>query len=387
MDIKEQLIPALQKKALSVSAYEIEGFHMCFNSINDYINLHRYLFLKSGYIDYLENREEIAKGVWAGKDAKISSKAYLLGPIIIGDGCKIKDWAQIIGPAVIGNGCQISEGVLVRESILWNGVSLSDGTKIEYSIIGEGSNIPNNYCIKNMVIMNGISIEDPNLIPSDYSIKGLINLSNIVLIANTKQKAYKIVKKTMDIALSAVGIVLLLPLLLLIAIAIKIDSPGHIFYTQKRCGKNGKLFNMIKFRTMVVDAEKIHKELIFKKDTDGPMFKMVNDPRITRLGRFLRKSSIDEIPQLINVLRGEMSLVGPRPLLMDEMQFSPSWRDTRLKVKPGITGLWQIQGRGEAPFHDWIRYDAYYVKNQSLWLDLKILLKTIKVVLKKVGAY
>lgn len=147
-----------------------------------------------------------------------------------------------------------------------------------------------------MVVMDGVSIEDPNLISSDYSIKGIINLSNIVLIANTKQKAHKIVKKTMDIALSAIGIVLLLPFFLLIAIAIKIDSKGPVFYRQKRRGINGKLFGMIKFRTMAADAEKIHKELVSKKDIDGPMFKMVNDPRITRIGRFLRKTSMDELP-------------------------------------------------------------------------------------------
>ena len=191
----------------------------------------------------------------------------------------------------------------------------------------------------------------------------------------------------MDIVLSAIGIILLFPFFLLIAIAIKIDSPGPVFYIQKRCGIRGKFFGMVKFRTMVANAEKLHRELIPKKETDGPMFKISNDPRVTRLGRKLRNTSIDELPQLFNVLKGEMSLVGPRPLIMDEMKFSPSWRETRLKVKPGITGLWQIQGRSEAPFHDWIRYDVYYVKNQSLWLDIKILFKTIKVVLKKVGAY
>jgi undecaprenyl-phosphate galactose phosphotransferase len=114
---------------------------------------------------------------------------------------------------------------------------------------------------------------------------------------------------------------------------------------------------------------------------------MPNDPRVTRLGRILREISFDEIPQLYNILKGEMSLVGPRPLIMDEMKFSPSWRDTRLQVRPGITGLWQIQGRSDAPFHDWVRYDIGYVKNRSLWMDIKILLKTIKVLLKRSGAY
>ena len=114
---------------------------------------------------------------------------------------------------------------------------------------------------------------------------------------------------------------------------------------------------------------------------------MVNDPRVTKLGRFLRRSSLDELPQLFNVIRGEMSLVGPRPLIMEEMKFSPSWRDARLKLKPGITGLWQVEGRSNAPFHDWIRYDLDYLNNSSIWTDVKIIFKTIKVVFNKIGAY
>ncbi len=386
MDIKEQLIPALQSEGLNVSACEIEGFHLSLRSINNYTNIHRELLLKNPYKDF-ENKEEIGKGVWVGKDVKISPKAYLLGPIFIGDGCEIKDWAQIVGPTVIGKGCRISEEVVIRESILWDSVTLSKKSRIEYSIVGEKANIPDNFYSKNMILLNGLSIKDVSLIPSDQSIKGIINLSDVVSTMGSRQKIYEISKRIMDIILSATGIILLFPLLLLFAIVIKIDSPGSVFYIQKRCGREGKFFGMIKFRTMVANAAKLQKELMANKEIDGPMFKISNDPRVTRVGRILRNTSLDEIPQLFNVLKGEMSLVGPRPLIMDEMQFSPSWRDTRLKAKPGITGLWQVQGRSEAPFHDWIRYDVWYVKNRSLWLDIKILLKTIKVVLKKSGAY
>jgi lipopolysaccharide/colanic/teichoic acid biosynthesis glycosyltransferase len=342
--------------------------------------------LKNNYNDF-EGKEEIVNRVWVGKDVKISPRAYLLGPIFIGDRCEIKDWVQIIGPTVIGNRCQISEEVIIRESIIWNDVSLSKRSMIEYSIVGGNADIPDNFYSKNMVLLNGLSVRDVNLIPSDQSIKGIINLSDIVSTIGGRQKIYEISKRIMDVTLSAFGIILLFPLFLLIAIAIKMDSPGPIFYIQKRCGKGGGLFGMLKFRTMVANAERLQKELIAKNEIDGPIFKMPNDPRVTRLGGILRETSFDEIPQLYNILKGEMSLVGPRPLIMDEMKFSPSWRDTRLKVKPGITGLWQIQGRSEAPFHDWIRYDVFYVKNQSLWMDIKIVFKTIKVVLKKSGAY
>ena len=142
---------------------------------------------------------------------------------------------------------------------------------------------------------------------------------------------------------------------------------------------------MYKFRTMVKDAELLKKEL--KNEMDGPMFKMRNDPRITQIGRVLRKWSFDELPQLLNVLKGEMSLVGPRPLANEEMTGDSNWKDIRLSVKPGVTGLWQIMGRSSGKFSDWVSYDIEYVQNRSLLLDLKILFLTIITVLKNTGAY
>lgn len=387
MDIKEQLIPVLLKESLNVFASEVEGFHLCINSTDDYINAHRGVLLKDDYISYLNGKEEIEEGVWAGRNVVISPNAYLLGPVIIGNDSNVESGAQIIGPSSIGNRCQISEGTLIRESILWDGVALSKDARVEYSIIGESSDVPHDYHIRNMIVMDGLRTEDVNLIPSDFSIKAAADLSGIMSKAAVRQIIYRAAKRILDITLSAAGIVLLLPLFLLITLLIKTDSAGPVFYIQNRCGIRGKLFNMIKFRTMVEDAEKLHKELISRNELDGPVFKMFNDPRVTRVGNILRKTSLDEIPQLVNVLKGEMSLVGPRPLITDEMKFSSTWRNTRLKVKPGITGLWQIQGRSESPFHDWIRYDVYYVKNQSFWLDIKILFKTIGVVLRKIGAY
>jgi lipopolysaccharide/colanic/teichoic acid biosynthesis glycosyltransferase/dTDP-glucose pyrophosphorylase len=383
MDIKEQLIPILQREELNISACEIEGSFKSINNVQDYIHLNRSI-LMNGLDQHYEDMKELANNIWVGKNVKISPQAYILGPVIIGDNCTIEDFSHIIGPAVIGNACQISQDVLFRESIVWGGVSLSQGSKLEYSIIGEKATIPNNSNIRNMIALNGLKFGDMNLLPSDYGIRSTADLRWHTPI---KGVGYKTLKRITDLIISSLGLFLLIPLFVLIALAIKIDSPGPVFYRQKRCGRNGKLFNMTKFRTMVTNAEVLHKELISKKEIDGPMFKISNDPRITGIGKFLRRTSLDEFPQLWNVIKGEMSLVGPRPLIMDEMKFSPSWRDIRLKVKPGLTGLWQIHGRSSGSFHDWIKYDLSYVKNQSFWLDIKILFKTISVVLKKIGAY
>ncbi|MBI4839100.1 MAG: exopolysaccharide biosynthesis polyprenyl glycosylphosphotransferase [Nitrospirae bacterium] len=388
MDIKEQLIPALQNASLNVYAYVMEGLYQCIDSVKDYINVQRDLLYNNNANDFHTGETvEVAEKVWLGKNVKISPSAYLLGPLVIGDGCTINDWTQVIGPAVIGSGCHISEGALIRESIVWDKTEIASMAKIEYSIIGEGSSIPDNFCIKNMIALNGLKIGDTNLFNSDRSVTGTIDLTEAKLTATLKHKSYEIFKRAVDFLLSVLCLVLALPLFLLIALLIKLDSSGRVFYTQKRCGKNGKLFGMIKFRTMIENAEKLQSKLASKNEIDGPMFKLSDDPRVTRVGKILRSTSLDELPQLLNVLKGEMSLVGPRPLIMDEMKFSPSWRDTRLRVKPGITGLWQIQGRSEMPFHEWIRYDVYYIRNQSLWLDIKILFKTALVVLKKRGAY
>lgn len=190
-------------------------------------------------------------------------------------------------------------------------------------------------------------------------------------------------KRILDIAFSLFLLIIFLPVFFVIAIVIKIDSKGPVFFLQKRCGANGRVFHMYKFRTMVKDAEALKKRL--KNEMDGPMFKMRNDPRITEVGRVLRKCSLDELPQLFNVLKGEMSLVGPRPLADEEMEGDELWRKIRLSVKPGMTGLWQIMGRGSGRCSDWINYDITYVQKRSLLFDFKILFMTMFTVFSKVG--
>jgi len=190
-------------------------------------------------------------------------------------------------------------------------------------------------------------------------------------------------KRLLDILCSFLLLVISIPLFFIIAILIKIDSKGPVFFLQKRCGKDGREFNMYKFRTMVKDAETLKKRL--KNEMDGPMFKLKDDPRITVIGGILRKLSLDELPQLLNVLKGEMSLVGPRPLADEEMVGDDIWREIRLSVRPGMTGLWQIMGRDSGKFSDWITYDTEYVQKRSLFMDIKILFLTITTVLCNKG--
>jgi exopolysaccharide biosynthesis polyprenyl glycosylphosphotransferase len=194
-------------------------------------------------------------------------------------------------------------------------------------------------------------------------------------------------KRAFDLVCGTLAVIGLSPVMLAIALAIKLDSPGPIFYAQVRVGKDGKPFRMLKFRSMRPDADRLLAELKAKNEVSGALFKIKNDPRVTRIGRFLRRSSLDELPQVFNVLRGEMSLVGPRPPLPAEVATYEDWQLGRLRAVPGMTGLWQVSGRSDVPFHDMVRLDLHYIRNWSLWLDLEIILRTIPAVVGNRGAY
>ncbi len=196
-----------------------------------------------------------------------------------------------------------------------------------------------------------------------------------------------VLKRTMDVVVSLTVLLLGWPLFLLIALAIKLDSPGPVLFRQRRLGRKGRPFTVLKFRTMHRYAE-LEKDLLAPfNEADGPLFKIREDPRVTRMGRILRRTSLDEIPQFLNVLMGEMSLVGPRPGTPEEVAQYQPWQRKRLQVWPGITGLWQISGRSDLSFADMVRLDIYYIENWSLWLDVLILLRTIPAVIGGKGAY
>jgi exopolysaccharide biosynthesis polyprenyl glycosylphosphotransferase len=195
------------------------------------------------------------------------------------------------------------------------------------------------------------------------------------------------VKRLVDVVLSFTVLLVLSPALLIVALLVKLTSPGPVFFVQSRMGLNKRRFNIYKFRTMVADAEKRMREVEHLNEVSGPVFKIKNDPRITPLGKFLRKTSIDELPQLINVLKGDMSLVGPRPLpVRDYEGFDKDWQRRRFSVRPGITCLWQIAGRSSIPFEKWMQMDLQYIDKWSLRLDFEILLRTIPAVIRGSGA-
>lgn len=191
---------------------------------------------------------------------------------------------------------------------------------------------------------------------------------------------YLFFKRAMDIIGSLCGIILLSPLLIIVALAIKIEDPkGSIFFSQQRCGKDNKLFPMYKFRSMVSNAEELLEELMEHNEMDGPVFKIKDDPRITRVGKFIRKTSIDELPQLFNIFMGHMSIVGPRPAIPHEVAEYSHYHKQRLLVKPGLTCIWQVSGRNSIGFDEWMEMDLEYIEKRNLWMDIKLIFKTVGV--------
>jgi len=223
--------------------------------------------------------------------------------------------------------------------------------------------------------LGGVDVEAINGIP-------LISIKESALIGFNQA-----VKRALDLTLGGLAMILLSPFWLAIAVGIKLDSPGPVFFRQERVGKDGKTFTVFKFRSMYQDAEERLEKLRAHNEADGPLFKMKDDPRRTRVGRFIRKTSLDETPQLINVLRGEMSIVGPRPGLPSEVAQYQEWHRKRLEVQPGITGLWQVSGRSNLTFDEMVMLDIYYAENWSVGMDLRIMLRTVPQVLFGEGAY
>jgi exopolysaccharide biosynthesis polyprenyl glycosylphosphotransferase len=222
---------------------------------------------------------------------------------------------------------------------------------------------------------------------SNATIQELEGMPVVNLPSMRLSRGVRFTKRAVDVTLAALGLLVLSPLLAALALAVKLDSRGPVFFRQERHGRGGSIFRMVKFRSMRAGAESERLALASLNEVGGALFKIKEDPRITRVGGFLRRRSLDELPQLWNVLRGEMSLVGPRPFVVHESSRITGWASRRLDITPGITGLWQVSGRNDLPFDEMVKLDYIYVTNWSLWWDLKILAQTIPVVLSRRGAY
>jgi len=213
--------------------------------------------------------------------------------------------------------------------------------------------------------------------------KGELKLQNIEtseteenIVKFNKNFFYHFIKRLIDLCFSIMGVIILSPGLIIISIIIKIDSNGPIIFSQKRVGKNGKIFKMYKFRSMVVNAEDLFCKLREKNEMSGPMFKIKDDPRITKFGKLIRRTSLDELPQLFNIVRGEMSLVGPRPNLPKEVAEFNNYQKLKLLAKPGLTCYWQVMGRNEIDFEDWMKLDIKYIEERNIFIDLKLIFDT-----------
>lgn len=210
---------------------------------------------------------------------------------------------------------------------------------------------------------------------------------NMQEIYDKKSASYKIIKRGMDVVLSGAALVVLLPIFLCTAAAIRLEDSGPVFFTQLRAGKDLKPFKMYKFRSMYVNADEKLKEMLDKNEQTGHAFKLKNDPRITKVGKFIRRFSIDELPQLINIIKGDMSIVGPRPILTWQMEECDPYQQQRCVVQPGLTCYWQISGRANIKWEQWVELDLDYIENMGLWTDIVMIIKTVPAIFEGDGAY
>ncbi len=231
------------------------------------------------------------------------------------------------------------------------------------------------------------NVQDQSILVKDSETDGANPQDDLVQFPVRDSLIYRISKRGLDILFSLTGILMFLPLMIPLAILIRLESPGSIIFRQIRVGRNRRHFVCYKFRSMVNEAEELKEGLASDNEASGAMFKIQNDPRITQLGRFLRRSSLDELPQLFNVLKGDMSIVGPRPQIPTEVEQYEPWHYRRLEVQPGITCLWQISGRSSIGFNEWMRLDSEYVQHRGFFYDLKIILLTLPAIIARRGAY
>jgi lipopolysaccharide/colanic/teichoic acid biosynthesis glycosyltransferase len=312
---------------------------------------------------------DVGAPILIGTGHRIHKRARFVGTVVVHPGAEIGDQATILGPAVIGAGARIEPRAVVA-----------------HAVIGGGCVVPAGSVARDRAWFGGGDPQAARAQDAGAYTERLERLrvdrrrpQSTVAPSNSNQQRHLFLKRSLDVTVAAISLLLVSPVLVLAAILVRLGSDGPIFYGDQREGRFGRGFRCWKFRTMCVNADAVQKDLRNLTAIDGPHFKLDRDPRVTRIGRFLRASNLDELPQLFNVLVGDMSLVGPRPSPFRENQVCVPWREGRLSVPPGITGMWQVcrHDRANGDFHQWIEYDLLYVRHLSIWLDLKILAATL----------
>ncbi len=312
-----------------------------------------------------------ADGLLVADGATIDRTARFVGDVLVNADAHVGRDATVIGPTVIGRGAMIGRGATVANAVVYDRAVVEPNAAVYHELI-----------VNRQIPMAEVNPEDLKVLPDREEdgvfqvVQGNIRRANR---SERRSAATRVSKRAIDVIASGVGLIVLSPLLLVTAVLVKLTSSGPLFFVHRREGCEGREFGCIKFRTMRPDAHDLQRVLAEENESDGPQFVIARDPRVTPLGRFLRKTNIDELPQLWNVLVGQMSLVGPRPSPYRENQICGPWRRARLTVRPGITGLWQIcrHDRDQGDFHQWIHYDLAYIRAMSIWLDFKILWYTL----------
>ncbi len=373
-DIKEQLFALLYSRSIPTGIWKTRDYARNIMTLDGYRAanwdvLFGHLPLPAPHCCTLP-QEEV-------RPSSIAPSAVMVDPIGMDGQVDIGERAVIIGPTCIGDRCVIGRRAVLNDCILFPGSRVGPEAQLNNCILGEGAVVEGGADLREAVVLRK-SNGGQEIIPFGSGASSLARMRPERGDLIGLERPYPLWKRAFDLAFSLAALVAAAPLMALVAAAIRADSPGPVIFSQRRCGRHGRVFKMYKFRTMVQDAEEIKAQIENLNEVDGPTFKITEDPRVTRVGRWLRSSNLDELPQLWNVLKGDMALIGPRPLSMSEMRLNPRWRDLRLSVRPGLTGLWQVESKSKTSFADWIRYDIQYVCNFSPWMDAKILAKSFR---------
>ncbi|HEY0780180.1 MAG TPA: sugar transferase, partial [Gemmatirosa sp.] len=296
-----------------------------------------------------------------GAGVHIDPSARFVGPVVVGDDVRVEADALVVGPAMLARGVHVERGATVAQCLVTDGARVASGATVRHRVVADGA---------------GGRDDAPRAQGQRRETRGGTPAPS----APARVSSYPRIKAAVEPVLALVALALLAPIMLVCALLVALDSGFPIFYGDRREGRGGAAFRCWKFRSMRPDADALQKALAAAQQLDGPQFKMDRDPRVTRVGAWLRRLNVDELPQLWNVVRGEMSFVGPRPSPFRENQICIPWRHGRLSVRPGITGLWQVcrRDRGAGDFHQWIHYDLLYVRHASFAVDLRILVATIR---------